>query len=220
MFFFGFQPTFKEPEDLDRALNRIAQVSRDSTRQVVSKGDLLVANNLLDSIGWQAIWGKERPLIHWQALEALISSSRDMVQSLTVNTNRLQTLDDRWSGAVNQDDADATAKEPLDFGLKAMFVLEGIYRVLDQHPDNPVVQAAAISLARAYDAYDEALLDHVGILCTLADGDGLESLRKTLPEASEAVPWWLDGALEDAAAKLVDETEVIVEDYAKRLGDS
>jgi hypothetical protein len=34
------------------------------------------------------------------------------------------------------------------------------------------------------------------------------------------VPWWLNGALEDAARTLTEQTDALVEAFAKRLGDS
>jgi hypothetical protein len=34
------------------------------------------------------------------------------------------------------------------------------------------------------------------------------------------MPWWLDGALKDAAKTLPEHTDSLVEAFAKRLGDS
>jgi hypothetical protein len=175
---------------------------------------------LLQAIGIQSTRHHRIIQIPAKSATVLASAGEEWAAELVAKTAELSTLEERWENTQNQTDADEVALEPLDYALTAMFALEGIYRVLDQHPDDPRVQAAATKLAEAYDAYDEALLGHIGILCTLADGDALERLRKSLPEACTTVPWWLDGALEDAAKKLVEEMDSIVEAYARRFGDS
>jgi hypothetical protein len=209
MFLFGFEPNYWDPEDLAKALKQVARVAH-----------RLPSGNLLGSIGWHSLRGMARIPIAEQAIDSLVSASHDMAERVTNEARRLKSLEDAWDRAVNQADADAIATQPLDFGLKAMFQLEGIDRVLDQYPEHPGVVAAATELANAYDAYDEELLDHVGVLCTLADGDALKRLRESLPETCMTVPWWLDGALEDAAKTLTEQTDSLVEAFAKRLGDS
>ena len=209
MFLFGFEPNYRDPEDLAKALERVARVAH-----------RLPSGNLLGSIGWHSLRGMARIPIAEQAIDPLVNASHHMAERVTNEARRLKSLEDAWDRAVNQADADAIATEPLDFGLKAMFQLEGIDRVLDQYPEHPGVVAAATELAKAYDAYDEALLDHLGVLCTLADGGGLKRLRESLPETCTTMPWWLDGALEDAAKTLTEQTDALVEAYAKRLGDS
>ena len=209
MFLFGFDPNYRDPEDLAKALKQVARVAH-----------RLPSGNLLGSIGWHSLRGTARIPIAEQAIDSLVSASHDMAERVTNQAGRLKSLEDAWDRAVNQADADAIATQPLDFGLKAMFQLEGIDRVLDQYPEHPGVEAAAAELAKAYDAYDEELLDHVGVLCTLADGGGLKRLRESLPETCTMVPWWLNGALEDAAKTLTEQTDALVEAFAKRLGDS
>jgi hypothetical protein len=209
MFLFGFEPHYRDPEDLAKALERVAQVPYRRFRE-----------NVLGSIGWQSLQGMTRMPIPEQSIEPLVAESHEMAGRVAHAASRLKSLEDAWDGAVNQSDADAIAAEPLHFGLKAMFALEGIDRALDQYPENPRVGAAATELAKAYDAYDEALLDHLGVLCTLADGDALKRLRDSLPETCTMVPWWLNGALEDAAKTLTEQTDALVEAYARRLGDS
>jgi len=210
MFFFFFSPFITEPEELSSSLRRVARATAPDPE----------ARDVLQAIGYQLAWAHKPVAIPEQATDALVTASHAMAEELATHTDRLAALEDRWNNAENQADADAIAMEPLYFGLKAMFAAEGIDRVLEQYPDHAGVEAAATELAKAYDAYDEALLDHIGVLCTLADGDALEHLRKSLPEACATVPWWLDGALEAAATKLVEETDSMVEAYAKRLGNS
>lgn len=209
MFLFGFEPNYRDPEDLAKALERVARVAH-----------RLPSGNLLGSIGWHSLRGMARIPIAEQAIDRLVSVSHDMAERVTNAARRLTSLEERWDRAVTQYDADVIAIEPLDFGLKAMFQLEGIDRVLDQYPEHPGVEAAAAVLAKAYDAYDEELLDHVGVLCTLADNGGLKRLRESLPETCTTMPWWLDGALEHAAKTLTEQTDGLVEAFAQRLGDS
>jgi hypothetical protein len=209
MFLFGFEPICRNPEDLAKALERAAQVPHRR-----------FSENLLGSIGWHSLQGLMRTPIPVRSIVPLIAESHNMVERVAIAARRLKSLEERWDRTVNQYDADTIATEPLDFGLKAMFALEGINRMLDQYPGDPVFVAAATELANAYDAYDEELLDHVGVLCTLANGDALNRLRESLPEPCMTVPWWLDGALEDAAKTLTEQTDSLVDAFAKRLGDS
>lgn len=209
MFLFGFEPHYRDPEDLAKALERVARVPHRNP-----------SGNLLGSIGWHSLRGMARIPIAEQAIDRLVSASHDMAERVTNAARRLTSLEERWDRAVTQYDADVIAIEPLDFGLKAMFQLEGIDRVLDQYPEHPGVEAAAAELAKAYDAYDEELLDHVGVLCTLADNGGLKRLRESLPETCTTMPWWLDGALEDAAKTLTEQTDTFVETFAIQFGDS
>jgi len=209
MFLFGFEPNYRDPEDLAKALERVTQVPHRR-----------FSENLLGSIGWHSLQGLIRTPIPVRSIRPLIAESHNMVERVANAARRLMSFEERWDRTVNQYDADAIATEPLDFGLKAMFALEGINRMVDQYPDDQGVEAAATELAKAYDAYDEALLDHLGVLCTLADGDALKRLRESLPETCMTVPWWLDGALEDAAKTLTEQTDSLVEAFAKRLGDS
>jgi len=209
MFLFGFEPNYRDPEDLAKALERVTQVPHRR-----------FSENLLGSIGWHSLQGLIRTPIPVRSIRPLIAESHNMVERVANAARRLMSFEERWDRTVNQYDADAIATEPLDFGLKAMFALEGINRMVDQYPDDQGVEAAAMELAKAYDAYDEALLDHLGVLCTLADGGGLKRLRESLPETCTTMPWWLDGALEDAAKTLTAQTDGLVEAYARRLGDS
>ena len=209
MFLIGFEPICRNPEDLAKALERAAQVPHRR-----------FSENLLGSIGWHSIQGMIRTPIPAQSIETLVAEGHNMVGRVANAARRLTSLEERWDRAVNQYDADAIATEPLDFGLKAMFALEGIDRALDQYPGRPGVVNAATELANAYDAYDEELLDHVGVLCTLANGDALNRLRESLPEPCMTVPWWLNGALEDAAKTLTEQTDSLVETFAGLLGDS
>ena len=176
--------------------------------------------SLLQAIGWHSTQYRQLVEIPGESTEALASASQAWAEALATKTAAITSLEDRWDDTKTQADADAVAIEPLEYALTAMFALEGIYRVLDQYPDDQGVEAAATELAKAYDAYDEELLDHVGVLCTLADGDALKRLRESLPETCMTVPWWLDGALEDAAKTLTEQTDSLVEAFAKRLGDS
>ena len=209
MFLFGFEPNYWDPEDLAKALKQVARVAH-----------RLPSGNLLGSIGWHSLQGLIRTPIPVRSIVPLIAESHNMVERVADATGRLKSLEERWDRAVTQYDADEIATEPLDFGLKAMFQLEGINRMLDQYPEHPGVEAAAAELAKAYDSYDEELLDHVGVLCTLADGGGLKRLRESLPETCTTMPWWLDGALEDAAKTLTAQTDSLVEAFAIQLGDS
>lgn len=209
MFLFGFEPNYRDPEDLAKALEQVARVAY-----------RLPGGNLLGSIGWHSLRGMARIPIAEQAIDPLVHASHHMAERVADAASRLKSLEERWDRTVHQYDADTIATEPLDFGLKAMFAVEGIDRVLDQYPGDPAVVAAATELANAYDAYDEELLDHVGVLCTLADGGELKRLRESLPETCTMMPWWLNGALEDAAKTLTEQTNSLVEEFAIRLGDS
>jgi len=161
--------------------------------------DAATARGVLAALGRRAASGEEPLEVRAEAVPALLEAGRAVAADVAAETGRLSSLDDRWHAANSQAEADAVASAPLAVRLEAGFVLEGVESLVETGAgDVGPIEDVARTLASAIVACDEALRRNLDCLCTLADGDVLKALRRSLPAGMDP-PWWLGGTLEARA---------------------